>query len=167
MQKCKNRIIYQKKEEVGLPTSSGERILLSFNPPWAALLPNTKAQLPPSWLRVHHSSKTFKVLSAWKSGILGKCDFQMRVWIICVKTSPTSCCAEPLFAASCTSGSSYPWSSTIVKAMDKWELLEKPVISPEFSQICIIMQVEEKPSHGWPAKQSMSSKAALYDVYHL
>lgn len=43
----------------------------------------------------------------------------------------------------------------------------KEVISPEVSEICIIMQVEEKSSHGCPVKQGMSSKAALCDVCHL
>lgn len=41
------------------------------------------------------------------------------------------------------------------------------VISPALSEICITMQVAEKPSCGCPGKQATASKNMLCDIYHL
>lgn len=53
------------------------------------------------------------------------------------------------------------------QATFKRELSVNQVISPELSEIRIIMQVEGKSGRGCPAKQGTSSKTVGFDVYHL
>lgn len=128
---------------------------------------------------VDHSDKSFKGVSLPENPESpGKCSFQMFIWITSAKAFPSWYCVEAPLAACLTSVSSctvaVPAASVSYlslplggQATFKRELSVNQVISPELSEISIIMQVEEKSGRGCPAKQGMSSKAAGLDVYHL